>query len=462
VGKCFAVAAALALLAELPSASATEADSPTVEASAARARATAVSKSASAAHAAGNYAEAADLYHSAFSLDPNEPLYLYSAARAEQAGKLFDKAIRDFKAFLGLVADNHPKVNDAARYLQRTREAAGSESSGEAQFAFSAGRYVEASQLFHRAFAYDSSEPLYLYSAARAEQDGKLFDDAIRDFKAFLGLVPDNHPKVNDAARYLRRTREAAGYESSREGQLAFSAGRYVEAALKFHRAFAYDYSSPKHLYDAARAEQAAGNFKESLRDFEEFLRIASVTSSGYHEAQQQVQEVRRAIKRRDSGAGLGKASEPAREERVGATKNSRRDESRQGDIGGTSRTRRNFAADPGSAKPSKPAEWRQPVGQALVVTGGLGLLVGLRTWSGARDDETKLLTAVAPGVNPTITYVDALAQARRIEGNYRLAGTVTLVSAGVAILGILIWPKSSGVVSVAPAPDGIVVGAVW
>lgn len=70
---------------------------------------------------AGNFTKAAALYHEAYKMDPSEPGYLFSAARAEDKGNDLPPAERDYAAFLKLAPPKHEKYPSAQTYLLEVR-----------------------------------------------------------------------------------------------------------------------------------------------------------------------------------------------------------------------------------------------------------------------------------------------------------------------------------------------------
>ncbi len=70
---------------------------------------------------AGRFAKAAELYHQAFAIDPAEPGYLFSAARAADKGGDLPAAERDYTAFLKSAPPKHEKYESAQNYLLDVR-----------------------------------------------------------------------------------------------------------------------------------------------------------------------------------------------------------------------------------------------------------------------------------------------------------------------------------------------------
>ncbi len=77
-----------------------------------------VSRQALEAYGAGQYGLAADLYQRAATIDVDEPLYLYNAARAsERAGRLAQAATL-YRDFLARAPRGQPEVDKARQYLE--------------------------------------------------------------------------------------------------------------------------------------------------------------------------------------------------------------------------------------------------------------------------------------------------------------------------------------------------------
>lgn len=70
---------------------------------------------------AGRFAKAAELYHQAYTIDPSEPGYLFSAARAEDKANDLTAAERDYTAFLKAAPPKHEKYEAAQNYLLEVR-----------------------------------------------------------------------------------------------------------------------------------------------------------------------------------------------------------------------------------------------------------------------------------------------------------------------------------------------------
>ena len=121
---------------------------------------------------------------------------------------------------------------------------------------FKNGDYAGAAELMHRAFALDPKHFDYLYSAARAEQDGRMLDEAERDFVDFLKEAPATHRRSAEAQVHLAEVREAHRI-------LRAQAWAEKEAKLKQEAADAEE-------QDRVRRDAQAARDRERLREHAE------------------------------------------------------------------------------------------------------------------------------------------------------------------------------------------------
>lgn len=181
VVRCFcALALALGLLGSLPAVAADRAK-----------MATTMAKQAMQAYENGDFLRAGQLYAEAYRSEPR-PEYLYAAARAEQVGGAYDKAIEHFAQTLALKDLDAALRGKCEGYLKTARQTRSDAQAVDAEKAARTGDLKLAAQLYHEAWEGAPERVALLFKAAVAEQTAGDVAAAMADFDLYLQRAPDD------------------------------------------------------------------------------------------------------------------------------------------------------------------------------------------------------------------------------------------------------------------------------
>jgi len=217
----------------------------------------------------------------------------------------------------------------------------------------------------------------------------------------------------------------------------AYLAGDFARAALLYAQAWRTWPGELLYLYNAARAEQRAGQFEAAERDYQQFIDEAPPDHVELDKARQHLAEVRAA--RKASAPAPAKAlPAPTVEPRPAATR----------------------AAPASPLRPGPAGSSARSTGGVVLLVGGAGLAIGGGVvLAGAAADQTVLDAKLAQTQNGAIVGVDhATATAEQARINTRLyTGWALLAGGAVAgvVGGVLLATAPRAQVTVAPWPNG-------
>ncbi len=175
----------------------------------------------------GDFKMAAKLYDSAFAADPEQPGYLYSAARARQRDGLTEQAEAQFRRCLELIGDpKHPVAKKALQRLTEIKAARADELArrlaAESKARAAAERRLQTEARARRKAAEDKAKKEAAESAERERRLGHKPPETSVTVKPQPGQVPESN--VQSAAVMPRW----AGWASVALGVAAVGAGGYI------------------------------------------------------------------------------------------------------------------------------------------------------------------------------------------------------------------------------------------
>jgi len=142
------------------------------------------------AYEGADFARAAQLYHDAFRTDPSQPVYLYSAARAEHVGGLLDRAVSHYRQFAAIPGVNAGLSAKAKGYIDEVHRAQVDAQVQEAEAASRARHHSAAAQFFLAAYGSDNTRTELLFKAAVAEELAGENATAIGHYRDYLQKAP--------------------------------------------------------------------------------------------------------------------------------------------------------------------------------------------------------------------------------------------------------------------------------
>jgi len=140
--------------------------------------------------------------------------------------------------------------------------------------AYDNGDFLRAAQLYVEAYR-SSSQPEYLYAAARAEQVGGAYDKAIEHFGQTLALKDLDAALRTKCEGYLNTAKLARSDAQAMDAEKAARTGDLRLAAQLYHEAWDGTPERVQLLYKAAVAEQTAGEVAAAITDYELYLQRA-------------------------------------------------------------------------------------------------------------------------------------------------------------------------------------------
>ena len=153
--------------------------------------ATTMAKQAMQAYENGDFLRAGQLYAEAYRSEPR-PEYLYAAARAEQVGGAYNKAIEHFRQTLALKDLDAALRAKCEGYLKTAQQARSDAHALDAEKAGRTGDQRLAAQLYHEAWDDAQERVDLLFKAAVAEQTAGDVAAATADFDLYLQRAPEN------------------------------------------------------------------------------------------------------------------------------------------------------------------------------------------------------------------------------------------------------------------------------
>ena len=163
---------------------------------------------------AGDMAKAASQYLLAARTDPEEPNYLYGAARAEQADRQLDAAEQHYKAFVVAPGADPTRVAKVQSFLGEIRLERARLRAVEAERLGQKGDPVLAAPTWLEAYQLAPERPLYLLNAALAERESGDSAACMTHLEAYLRAAPADATERPKATALLRQMQKAAGRRS--------------------------------------------------------------------------------------------------------------------------------------------------------------------------------------------------------------------------------------------------------
>lgn len=171
----------------------------------------AMAEQGSKAFQAGNMVKAAEQYLLAARTDPEEPNYLFGAARAEHSARQFDAAELHYRAF-ALTANADPtRVAKVKQYLAEIRTERAGERAAEAQALTQKGDSMLAASTWLEAYQLAQDRPQYLLQAALAERQAGDPAACLAHLDAYLRVAPADAPERAKAQSLVSQMRKSSG-----------------------------------------------------------------------------------------------------------------------------------------------------------------------------------------------------------------------------------------------------------
>ena len=304
----------------------------------------------------------------------------------------------------------------------------------QAAKAFEAGDMDRAAQAYLEAWHTDSSEPNYLYGAARAEQSAGQRDRADEHYRQFVAMEAADPVRVAKAKGYLT---EFDGLRSDEKAQAADRAARREDwrvAAAAYGEAWQVRQDRLPLLLKAARAANESGDRPLAESWLQQYLHRAPADAADRAEAQAMLDALDHkggGVPAPDAGLKRPTSQTPLRREEVAQV------------------------AQPGPRMSTRRVAgwWTLGSGAAIAATGAVLIILG----KGAERQLNQDLNYDGQIVHGNVTYDDATSRATQI-GVLQTAG-VSLLSVGVATIGIgaaLVWMSPDAKVSIAPSSQGL------
>jgi len=193
-----------------------------------------MAKNAMHAYEAGDYRRASELYETAFGLNPDEPMFLYSAARAADTGGLFVRADNLYNRTL-----KHPKckpetAGKVKTHQGRLRRRRASIKADQASIAAKKGQHSLAALLYREAARQAPSNPRYLFEAGKSSL---LANERPAAKKYLLRYVDRAKEKDKTDANARRRVLAAQAYLARIDEPAAARSGTMPAASSGQQRA---------------------------------------------------------------------------------------------------------------------------------------------------------------------------------------------------------------------------------
>lgn len=161
---------------------------------------------------AGDFARAADLYADLWRQDPEQPSYLYNAARASHLGGQLDRAEDLYRQLIGNAAADKAQVEKCKGYLAELLARKGQRKADEAAKVEANGNYEAAAALWRDAYDLDPTRLGWLARSGRALHLAGKKAEAAAAFKKFLDTAPKDAPERADVERWNAELQGAAGH----------------------------------------------------------------------------------------------------------------------------------------------------------------------------------------------------------------------------------------------------------
>lgn len=152
----------------------------------------------------GDHLRAADLYESAWRLDPGHSPWLYNAGRAAHVAGKLDRAEALYRQFLALPGRDAVFAGKAQDHLQAIVQRRAENLADQAAFATQARNHASAARLYEQAWQLLPTRIAYLLQAARAELLAGERAGAERDFREWLSRAPADAPERSEAETALQ------------------------------------------------------------------------------------------------------------------------------------------------------------------------------------------------------------------------------------------------------------------
>ncbi len=141
--------------------------------------------------------------------------------------------------------------------------------------AFDAGDFARAADIYLDLWRQDSTQPLFLYNAARASHLGGQLDRAEDLYRQLLALPGLDQARLDKTRGYLVEVQRRKGERKAEEAAKVEAAGNYEAAAALWRDAFDLDPNRLAWLARAGRALHLAGKKADAATTYKKYLETA-------------------------------------------------------------------------------------------------------------------------------------------------------------------------------------------
>ncbi len=141
--------------------------------------------------------------------------------------------------------------------------------------AFDAGDFARAADIYLDLWRQDSTQPLFLYNAARASHLGGQLDRAEDLYRQLLALPGLDQARLDKTRGYLVEVQRRKGERKAEEAAKVEAAGNYEAAAALWRDAFDLDPNRLGWLARAGRALHLAGKKADAAAAYKKYLDTA-------------------------------------------------------------------------------------------------------------------------------------------------------------------------------------------